>query len=71
MRPSATRPRRPGIYLPLGVLLIMATSLFAGSGVYSFTLNSIDGRPAAKWTPIPPIALTSPLSVISITNSIR
>jgi glutathione peroxidase len=24
----------------------MATSLFAGSGVYSFTLNSIDGKPA-------------------------
>ncbi len=46
MRPSATRPRKPGIYLPLGVLLVMATSLFAGSGVYSFTLNSIDGTPA-------------------------
>src|SRR5258708_37142398 len=33
-------------YLPFGVLLIMATSLFAGSGIYSFTLNSIDGKPA-------------------------
>jgi glutathione peroxidase len=36
---------RLGIYLLFGVLLIMATSLFAGSGVYSFTLNSIDGKP--------------------------
>lgn len=35
-----------GTYLPFGVLLIMATSLFAGSGVYTFTLNSIDGKPA-------------------------
>ena len=35
-----------GIVLSLGVLLIMATSLFAGSGVYTFTLNSIDGKPA-------------------------
>ena len=33
-------------YLPYGVLLIMATSLFAASGIYSFTLNSIDGKPA-------------------------
>jgi glutathione peroxidase len=32
--------------LTFGVLLIMATSLFAGSGVYNFTLNSIDGKPA-------------------------
>jgi glutathione peroxidase len=30
-----------------GVLLIMATSLFAAAtGIYSFTLNSIDGKPA-------------------------
>ncbi len=35
-----------GNYLPFGVLLIMATSLFAASGIYSFTLNSIDGKPA-------------------------
>ena len=35
-----------GISLLFGALLIMATSLFAGSGVYSFTLNSIDGKPA-------------------------
>jgi glutathione peroxidase len=34
------------IYLTFGALLIMATSLFAGSGVYGFTLNSIDGKPA-------------------------
>jgi glutathione peroxidase len=33
-------------YLPFGALLIMATSLFAAGGVYSFTLNSIDGKPA-------------------------
>src|SRR5271166_4057847 len=35
-----------GNYLVYGVLLIMATSLFAASGVYSYTLNSIDGKPA-------------------------
>jgi len=40
------KPGNLGIYLTVGVLLIMATSLFAGSGVYSFTLNSIDGKPA-------------------------
>jgi glutathione peroxidase len=34
------------IVILYGVLLIMATSLFAASGVYSFTLNSIDGKPA-------------------------
>jgi glutathione peroxidase len=51
MRPSVTKRR--GNYLPLsfgilafGALLIMPTSLFAGSGVYNFTLNSIDGKPA-------------------------
>jgi glutathione peroxidase len=32
-------------YCLAGVILIMATSLFAGSGLYSFTLNSIDGKP--------------------------
>jgi len=33
--------------LPIGALLIMATSLFAaGGGLYSYTLNSIDGKPA-------------------------
>ncbi len=51
MRPSATNLGKLGTYLPsgilaFGILLIMATSLFAGSGVYSFTLNSIDGKPA-------------------------
>jgi len=35
-----------GVCLTFGALFIMATSLFAGSGVYSFTLNSIDGKPA-------------------------
>ncbi len=30
----------------IGAILIMATSLFAGSGLYNFTLNSIEGKPA-------------------------
>jgi glutathione peroxidase len=34
------------IVIVSGVLLIMATSLFAASGLYGFTLNSIDGKPA-------------------------
>jgi glutathione peroxidase len=46
MRSSATKLSRTGNYLLMGALLVMATSLFAGSGVYSFTLNSIDGKPA-------------------------
>ena len=51
MRPSATKLDALGRRLSLGILsfailLTMATSLFAGSGVYSFTLNSIDGKPA-------------------------
>jgi glutathione peroxidase len=33
-------------YLMVGALLIMAGSLFAAPGFYSFTLNSIDGKPA-------------------------
>lgn len=33
-------------YLLFGALLIMAGSLFAASGIYGFTLNSIDGKPA-------------------------
>lgn len=33
-------------YLMCGVLLVMAGSLFAASGIYTFTLNSIDGKPA-------------------------
>jgi glutathione peroxidase len=42
------KPKLAGMqtFLLYGVLLIMATSLFAASGVYSFTLNSIDGKPA-------------------------
>ena len=32
--------------LPIGVLLIMVASASAGSGLYNFTLNSIDGKPA-------------------------
>ncbi len=46
MRLSATKLRFVGSFLVLGALLIMATSLIAGSGVYSFALNSIDGKPA-------------------------
>ena len=46
MMPYATKLGRHRIYLTIGVLLIMATSLFAGSGVYTFSLNSIDGKPA-------------------------
>ncbi len=34
------------VYLICGALLIMAGSLFAASGIYTFTLNSIDGKPA-------------------------
>jgi glutathione peroxidase len=34
------------IYFVLGVLLIMASALYAASGFYSFTLNSIEGKPA-------------------------
>src|SRR6266536_2058719 len=32
--------------LLIGAILTMATSLVAGSNLYSFTLNSIDGKPA-------------------------
>jgi glutathione peroxidase len=35
------------VYFLCGALLIMAASLFAASpGIYTFTLNSIDGKPA-------------------------
>jgi glutathione peroxidase len=44
--PLLTRLSTIGRYFLFGALLIMATSLSAGSGVYSFTLNSIDGKPA-------------------------
>jgi len=37
---------RTRVYIGFLVLVIMATSLFAASGIYSFTLNSIDGKPA-------------------------
>src|SRR5271155_4596711 len=33
-------------FLLFGALLVMASSLFAASGIYNFTLNSIDGKPA-------------------------
>jgi glutathione peroxidase len=56
MRSSVTQPGKLAICLTFGVLLITAASLFSGSlrggsvfassGVYGFTLNSIDGKPA-------------------------
>ena len=46
MKQSNTKLNKLGTYLVFGVLLIMATSLFAASGIYTFTLNSIDGKPA-------------------------
>src|ERR1700676_2289277 len=51
MRPSATKLDALGRRLSLGllafaILLTMAASLLAGSGVYTFTLNSIEGKPA-------------------------
>jgi glutathione peroxidase len=46
MMPDATKLGKHRIYLTMGVLLILATSLFAGSGLYTFSLNSIDGKPA-------------------------
>src|ERR1700758_2671372 len=33
-------------YFLAGVILIMSTSVFAGSSLYTFTLNSIDGKAA-------------------------
>jgi glutathione peroxidase len=46
MSQSVNKLGKLGNYLPFGVLLIMATSLFAAGGVYSYTLNSINGKPA-------------------------
>jgi glutathione peroxidase len=43
---QSSKLNKLGISVVVGVLLIMATSLFAGSGIYGFTLNSIDGKPA-------------------------
>ncbi len=45
MRSFVNRLSRTAKYLLIGVPLIMATSLSAGSGLYNFTLNSIDGKP--------------------------
>lgn len=47
-RPLHRRTFGSGIfrYLPFGAILIMATTLLAASGIYRFTLNSIDGKPA-------------------------
>ncbi|HTW57521.1 MAG TPA: glutathione peroxidase [Terriglobales bacterium] len=46
MRTCAAKLGTLGNYLLFGALVMMATSLFAASGIYSFTLNSIDGKPA-------------------------
>jgi glutathione peroxidase len=46
MRSSCLQFGRVRGYLLFGVLLIMAGSLFAASGIYPFTLKSIDGKPA-------------------------
>lgn len=46
MRTYVTRLAAAANYLLIGAVFMMATSLSAGSGVYSFTLNSIDGKPA-------------------------
>jgi glutathione peroxidase len=37
---------RKAVYFVIGAILTIATSLIAGPGLYSFTLNSIDGKPA-------------------------
>ncbi len=46
--PTSSRGLKLSLFSAIffGVILIMATALNAGSGVYSFTLNSIDGKPA-------------------------
>src|ERR1700731_3268747 len=51
MEPSVPNRGKSNIRLSLrivtfGELLILPKSLFAGSGVYNFTLNSIDGKPS-------------------------
>lgn len=46
MRQSKAKLRKMQTYIVFGVILIMATSLFAASGIYGFTLNNIDGKPA-------------------------
>ena len=43
---SSFLKKRMAQYLLIGALLTMTTSLVAGSGLYGFTLNSIDGKPA-------------------------
>jgi glutathione peroxidase len=43
---KSSRLVKLGHYFLFGALIIMATSLFAASSIYGFTLNSIDGKPA-------------------------
>jgi glutathione peroxidase len=45
-KPVKPRVVKLGHYFLFGALIVMATSLFAASGIYGFTLNSIDGKPA-------------------------
>jgi glutathione peroxidase len=46
MSQSRRKTGKAGTILIFGVLLTMVTSLFAAGGVYGFTLNSIEGKPA-------------------------
>ena len=43
---NGQKPGKIRGYFLFGALLVMASSLFAASGIYSFTLKSIDGSPA-------------------------
>src|ERR1700685_716880 len=45
MRPTLRAATNLRAYLLIGVLLMMAGTLFAASSIYSFALNSIDGQP--------------------------
>ena len=46
MNRFALNSSKIGSCILFGALLTMATSLFAAAGIYGFTLNSIDGKPA-------------------------
>ena len=46
MNRFALNSSKIGSCIFFGAVLTMATSLFAAAGIYGFTLNSIDGKPA-------------------------
>jgi len=46
MKRFALNSSKIGSCIFFGAVLTMATSLFAAAGIYGFTLNSIDGKPA-------------------------